>query len=45
MNSGSLPLTPARIFGSDERARKYLRTFLHNDLRFPTTGIKEYLGE
>lgn len=38
-------LTPARIFGSDERARKYLRTFLHNDLRFPTTGIKEYLGE
>jgi hypothetical protein len=38
-------LTPAQIFGSDERARKYLRTFLHNDLRFPTTGIKEYLGE
>lgn len=38
-------LTPAQIFGSDERARKYLRTFLHNDLRFPTTGIKEYLAE
>lgn len=36
-------LSPAQLFGSDERARKYLRTFLHNDLRFPTTGIRKYL--
>lgn len=38
-------LSPARLFGSDERARKYLRSFEHNDLRFPTTGIRAFLEE
>lgn len=38
-------LTPEQLYGSTERARKYLRTFEHNDLRFPTTGIREFLNE
>lgn len=36
-------LTPEQLFGSRERALKYLRPFLRNDLRFPTTGIREYV--
>jgi hypothetical protein len=38
-------LSPEQLYGSRERARKYLRTFVHNDLRFPTTGIREFLSE
>lgn len=37
-------LNPEQLFGSRERAIKFLRPFLRNDLRFPTTGIKEYLN-
>jgi len=36
-------LSPEQLFGSRERALKFLRPFLRNDLRFPTTGIREYL--
>lgn len=35
-------LSLEELFGSRERAvKKYLRSYLHNDLRFPTTGIRE----
>ena len=37
--------TPEQLFGTRERARKQLRAFLHNDLRFPTTGIRELLHD
>lgn len=37
-------LSAEQLFGSRERALKYLRPFLHNDLRFPVAGIKEYIG-
>lgn len=37
-------LNPEQLFGSRERAIKFLRPFLRNDLRFPTTGIKKYLN-
>ena len=37
--------TPEQLFGTRERARKQLRAFLHNDLRFPTTGIRELLND
>lgn len=33
------------IFGSEERAVKALRPFRHNSLRFPTTGVGEYLDQ
>lgn len=36
-------LSPEQIFGTQKKAADYLRTFLHNDLRFPTRGIREYL--
>ena len=32
------------LFGSHSRAQKHLKTFLYNDLRFPTTGIREFLN-
>lgn len=38
-------LSTEQLFGSRERALKHLRPFLHNDLRFPVTGIKEYLED
>lgn len=34
-----------QLFGSRERAKKMLRPYLHNDLRFPTTGIREVLEQ
>ena len=34
-----------QIFGDEQRAHRQLRSFLHNDLRFPTTGVAEFLGE
>ncbi len=35
-------LSLEQLFGSRERAiKKFLRPYLHNDLRFPTTGIRE----
>lgn len=37
-------LSAEQLFGSRERALKHLRPFLHNDLRFPVSGIKEYIG-
>lgn len=36
-------LTPEQLFGTRERAVKHLRPFQRNDLRFPTTGIREYV--
>ena len=36
-------LTLEELFGTQERAHKYLRRYLHNQLRFPTTGIAEML--
>lgn len=38
-------LTPEQLFGSRKKAADYLRTFLRNDLRFPTRGIREYLEQ
>ena len=35
--------TLEQLFGSRSRALKHLRPFLHNELRFPTNGIKELL--
>ena len=37
--------TPEQLFGSRERAIRQLRPFLHNDLRFPTAGIRELIGD
>ncbi len=37
--------TPEQLFGSRERAIRHLRPFLHNDLRFPTAGIRELIGD
>lgn len=31
------------LFHSDTRARKQLRSYLHNTLRFPVNGVQEYL--
>ena len=31
------------LFHSDTRARKQLRSYLHNTLRFPVNGVREYL--
>ena len=31
------------LFHSDTRARKQLRSYLHNNLRFPIYGVQEYL--
>lgn len=31
------------LFKTDERARKQLRSYLHNTLRFPVYGVAEYL--
>ena len=36
--------TLEQLFGSSARAEKQLRTFLRNDLRFPTAGIREILN-
>lgn len=36
-------LTLEELFGTQERAHKYLHRYLHNQLRFPTTGIAEML--
>ena len=36
-------LTIAELFGTRDKAKKELRRFLHNDLRFPVTGIDEFL--
>lgn len=36
-------LTIAELFGTRDKAKKELRRFLRNDLRFPVTGVKEYL--
>lgn len=36
--------TPEQLFGSRARATKQLRSFLRNDLRFPTAGIRELLA-
>lgn len=36
-------LTLAELFGTREKAVKELRRYLHNDLRFPVTGVKEFL--
>lgn len=45
--AGAIPaaqrLTPEQIFGSREKAVKQLRPYLHNSLRFPTTGVEQYL--
>lgn len=37
--------TLEELFGSRERSLKFLRPYLHNDLRFPTTGIREIVDE
>ena len=37
-------LSPTQLFGSQMKAHRDLRNFLHNQLRFPVTGIREYLG-
>lgn len=36
-------LTIAELFGTRDKAKKELRRFLHNDLRFPVTGIESFL--
>ena len=36
--------SPEQLFGTRARALKHLRPFLHNDLRFPTHGIREIIG-
>ncbi len=33
------------LFGSDERARRLLGTYLHNSLRYPTDGVAAELAE
>lgn len=37
-------LSPAQLFGSEEKARRELANFARNQLRFPVQGIKEYLS-
>ena len=37
-------LSPEQLFGSAQAARRELARFEHNQLRFPITGIKKYLG-
>ncbi len=37
-------LSPERLFGSAEKARRDLARFQNNSLRFPVQGIKEYLN-
>lgn len=37
-------LSDTQLFGDKQRARRQLGSFLHNDLRFPTTGVAEYLA-
>lgn len=37
-------LSPEQLFGSAEAARRELSRFGRNQLRFPITGIKRYLG-
>ncbi|MDO4221544.1 MAG: hypothetical protein Q4C88_05440 [Akkermansia sp.] len=34
-----------QLFGDERRARRQLSSFLHNDLRFPTTGVAAFLEE
>ena len=36
-------LSMQELFRTDERARKQLRSYLHNTLRFPVYGVAEYL--
>lgn len=36
-------LSIAELFGTREKAKKELRRYLHNDLRFPVTGVKEFV--
>ena len=38
-------LSVQQLFGDGQRARRQLSSFLHNDLRFPTTGVAEFLGQ
>lgn len=38
-------LSPEQLFGSRQRAEKHLRSFRRNDLRFPTTGIDDFLNK
>lgn len=38
-------LSLEELFGSRERAMKHLRPYARNDLRFPTTGIREIISE
>lgn len=37
-------LSIAELFGTREKAKKELRRFQRNDLRFPTTGISDFLA-
>lgn len=37
-------MSDTQLFGDKQRARRQLNLFLHNDLRFPTTGVAEYLN-
>lgn len=37
--------TLEQLFTTRERAIKHLRPFLHNDLRFPTAGIREMIND
>lgn len=37
-------LDTTELFGNERKARRDLGTFLHNDLRFPTTGVADFLG-
>ncbi len=39
----SQPLSTQQLFGSEEKSRRELSRFLHNSLRFPVSGIREYL--
>ena len=39
----AMRLTPEQLFGTEAKARKQLRSYLHNTLRFPTNGVAEYL--
>lgn len=38
-------MSPVQLFGSEEKARRELKNFLHNQLRFPVSGIREYLSD
>lgn len=35
--------TVSQLFGSEEKAYKQLRSYLHNTLRFPINGVADYL--